>query len=224
MTTVLTGIFGQYDNLVAPPIQTVDADWICVTDRGFDAPEPWRVMVLDDGHPAMQYEHPRDRTVWCKTQPWMLTYDPELIWIDANSILATDRFVEQASAYSAAGFATYAHPDRDCVYDEARAALAIHPAKYADQPLLEQVAHYRTRGHPSHGGLYAVGTIVYDTSRDDVRELCSDWLAECERWSYQTQLSLPYVARLNQFPIATFDHHQIVGNPWMTLGRHNANT
>lgn len=220
MTTVITSIFGNYDELPAPVPQSVDAEWVCFTDEDFDAPDPWQVVVLGPAHPAMKYPHPRDKTVWCKTQPWVLVDDPHVIWVDANSSIVSWRFVEEASQYTAAGFATYRHPHRDCIYDELVASRVTAAQKYEGQPLEEQIADYEQRGHPAHGGLYAVGTCVYDTSRNDVRELCTRWLEECERWSYQTQLSLPVVARELGFTVGTFDHHQIISNPWLRIGGH----
>jgi hypothetical protein len=172
----------------------------------------------------MHQEHPRMKTVWCKTQLWELVSDPDVIWIDANSQIISQTFVEEASMYGQHGFATYKHPDRDCIYEEADASYICHPLKYEHQPIREQVAHYRELGHPEHWGLYAVGTCVYDTDRTDVRVLCNEWWEECAWFSYQTQLSLPFVARQLGFEVGTFNHHQIVVNPWMRLNPHLAET
>jgi hypothetical protein len=222
VAAVITSLFGGYDRLPEPQIQNTDADWVCFTDQAFKAPEPWRVVVLNERHPAMLYDHPRMRTVWCKTQPWELVDDPTVIWVDANSWIISPRFVAEAGAYATLtnGFATYAHPDRDCIYEEAKASMQIHPKKYHDQPIAEQVDYYRSVGHPEHWGLYAVGTCVYNTTSTRVRDLCDWWLDECEEYSYQTQLSLPYVDREMGFGVDTFRHHQIVGNPWMILRDH----
>ena len=220
MTTVYTAVFGGHDNLVAPEAQYVDADWICVTDDPtLIPPAPWRAVLLTPDHPAMAYPHPRMRTVWAKCLPWQFTDDDTTVWIDASHQVTSPDFLGEAIAAAPSGFATYAHPDRDCIYDEAEASHRLQPAKYHGLPLVAQVEHYRTLGHPEHWGLYAVGTIVRDCTSELVRTLGVLWLAECERWTYQTQLSLPHVCRQLDFAPDTFDHHQR-RSPWLRIGQH----
>lgn len=217
MTAVITAIFGGYDNLPAPAAQTHSADWVCFTDEPFDAPPPWRIVFADP--PDL---HPRDKTIAVKLNPWRWVDDPTVIWIDANSHIYSPHFVDHATWTAPSGFATYRHPDRDCIYEEAKASLDLQPVKYAGQPILEQVQNYREQGHPEHWGLYAVGTYVAHRSLP-VADLFDAWRGECEQWTYQTQLSLPHVARVLGFTPDVFDHSQVHRNPWMRIGVHNSN-
>jgi hypothetical protein len=72
-------------------------------------------------------------------------------------------------------------------------SLEIHPGKYGHVPIMEQVNHYRSHGYPEHNGLMAMGVIgrvCRDTELDAINER---WWHENLRWTYQDQLSLPYV-------------------------------
>lgn len=220
MTVVLTAVFGGHDTLLAPEPQYIDATWLVITDDpDLDPPAPWQSVVLDADHPAMTYDHPRMRTVWAKCLPWQFTHERFVVWVDANSQIVSPDFIGEALAAAPSGFATYAHPDRDCIYDEATASHLLQPVKYDGQPLEAQVAHYRSQGHPEHWGLYAVGTIVRDCASEMVRTIGVRWLAECERWSYQTQLSLPPICRDLDFRPDVFDHHQR-RSPWLVIRPH----
>ena len=86
--------------------------------------------------------------------------------------------------------ALFRHPERDNIDDEAQVSLTM--LKYVGLPLLEQVENYRTRGLPNDAGLWAGGVIVRQHGPNRV---CfeDDWWHENVTWSFQDQLSLPYV-------------------------------
>jgi hypothetical protein len=129
------------------------------------------------------------------------------IWIDANARVDSVSFAASAVSFAQQGLALFRHPQRDCIYQEARASRLTARDKYEGQPLEAQVAHYRDLGHPKHGGLFAGGTIVRDSSRPEIREVGKRWLDECVRWSYQDQLSLPVVLRRVGVTPSVFPFH-----------------
>ena len=63
--------------------------------------------------------------------------------------------------------------------------------KYNGEPLAEQVAHYRSLGFK--GGRLLCGGVIAREHTGDIRQLEEAWFRECERWTSQDQLSLPYV-------------------------------
>jgi len=212
---------GGYDWCRPQAQQDIDVDWVFLTDHDIDHAEPWTVRPLPPWpgrHPRMVAKRPRMRP---------REHFPEhdvAIWIDANMVVHNPAFAREAIASMRHGMAIWRHPQRRCIYDEAAASLKLAPRKYGDQPILAQVEHYRAQGHPEKAGLYAAGTIAWDLHDDRIDALGAAWLAECDRWSYQDQLSLPYVARRMGIRPGRFPHRQIgaraLRNPWLSIEPH----
>lgn len=187
---VLSSIYGDYDERSAPPPQTVDAEWILVTDVARDVPG-WTVVV--EPRPDV---HPRLAAKVAKCLPWHYTEADITVWMDGACQLLHDRALEGLLAEAEGETLTqFVHPWRDCIYTEAEASTGM--PKYAGRALREQVGHYRKGGHPADWGLWATGLIVRDRGRDPYKhdELGHRWLAEQVRWTYQDQLSEAVVLR-----------------------------
>ena len=172
-----------------------------------------------------RYSHPCMAAKWHKLWP---CFQP-MIWIDANMEITSPGFARQAHAAVHDGVALYRHPRRDCIYDEAEASLGAESqgGKYDGQPIREQVEHYRREGHPEHAGLWACGTIAWDVQDTKAWRLGAAWLTECQRWSFQDQLSLPVVARRLGIKPGIFGHQQIerrragwLENRWLRIHPH----
>ena len=186
---IITAVYGGYDDLKpACPQQGPDTEWVLVTD---DAAIPdghlgWRVICepRPGMHPCRAAKHPKFR-------PWEYTTAPASAWIDGSVRVTSPFFAAQALAL-AAPLAQFAHPDRDCIYDEAAESARI--GKYAAEPVGAQAACYRAAGHPEHWGLWAT-TIIARRHTPQVRELGERWTAEMGAWSFQDQVSQPFVLR-----------------------------
>jgi hypothetical protein len=223
--TVLTAMYGGCDVIRPQAAQDIDVDWICVTDDpDLHAPEPWQT-ILEPGH----YEHPCMSAKRYKLAPNTVTDHEHVIWVDASMEVTAPEFARQALDHIHDGIATWRHPRRDCIYAEAQASLGAEAqdGKYDALPIAEQVAHYRAEGHPEHGGLYACGTLAWDTTNPRAQELGEEWLDECECWGYQDQISFPVVCRRLGITPGVFPHPQIVGradgaleNPWLRIHPH----
>lgn len=222
---VVTASYGGTDTLLHPQApQDIPVDWICFTDQpDLEAPPPWKVI-----HAPPRFDHPCLAAKVHKTTPAVDC--PDVVWIDASMEVTSQSFVRQALAARHDGVAVFAHPRRRCIYTEAQASLGAEGqgGKYASQPLLEQVAHYRTQGHPERAGLYACGTVAWDLSDPRAVELGRRWLAECERWSWQDQLSFPVICRRLGITPGVFPIRQIersvrnvgLSNRWLTIHEH----
>lgn len=221
---VYTAAFGGFDNLHPQAAQDVDVDWVAFTDDPeLEAPDPWRLVVSE-----ARYPHPRMSAKWFKCLPWLSLPHARSIWIDANTEITSPRFAREALAELRDGIALFRHPERRCIYAEAAASLRLAPAKYGHLPILEQVHHYRHLGHPKSAGLYACGTIARDHLDDAVREHGRRWLGECERWTYQDQLSFPVVCSELGITPGVFPFPQIgrrsLANRWQVIHPHHADT
>jgi hypothetical protein len=172
-------------------------------------------------NPAPQCgEHPRLAAKRVKMLEFPLAPSDYRIWIDANMRVTRSAFpCEVAAICGAAPLALWAHPDRDCIYDEAVASLILALEKYDREPIVAQVGHYAQLGHPAHAGLYACGCVVWNLRHPLTRAIAAAWLQECRRWSYQDQLSLPVVLRrLEAKPALLPD--DLRANRWLTIGAH----
>ena len=199
---IYTAIYGGYDSLKPQPKQSIPADFICFTDADLEAPAPW-IAIRDMRLPDL---HPRLRAKWHRTHPhsmfpalplrrawrWFLKRYTHTIWIDGSVQLTSRDFAKVATeSAQRTGWAMFAHPRRNCIYDEF--AFSLSMLKYREQPMAEQVQYYRAEGFPEHAGLMATGIIVRQTNRQDIAAANEDWWQENLRWSYQDQLSLPFV-------------------------------
>lgn len=215
---ILTAIFDGYDTLKpVMPQHGVDVEWICVTDGmphpDAEAARGWTLVC--EPHPGV---HPNRAAKRAKFAPWEYTSAPASIWLDASFRVVSGRFVVEVLAH-ADPIAQFAHPWRDCLYDEA-AESALLP-KYAGEPIIEQGAYYRARGHPEHWGLWAAGVIARHHT-DAVRALGAAWTHEVNVWSFQDQVSEPLALRtVGLRPIPLPGSH--LSNGWLKYegsGRH----
>lgn len=167
------------------------------------APKPWLVI------PYLSLNG--DQVLGSKA-PKMVPGLPHryVIWIDGAAEVTNPSFAREAlESINESGMATWKHPRRDCIYQEARASLGRESqgGRYASLPIKAQMDSYRELGHPEHWGLWACGTVAWDQEADN--GLGGAWLAECERWGHQDQLSLPAVARRLGLRPGTFPYPQL---------------
>lgn len=220
---IISALYGGYDHLRPQVDQDIDVDWLVFTDdASLSAPAPWQV-VFDP--PA--YDHPNMAAKLHKCSPRVSQRD--VIWIDASMQVTSRSFAREALHARHDGIATWKHPRRDDIYEEAEASVGTESqgGKYDGLPIREQVASYRAEGHPEHGGLFACGTIAWDLGQRSAVDLGAAWLAECVHWTYQDQLSLPVVCRRAAITPGTFPVPQIerrhrgwLENRWLRIHPH----
>lgn len=175
-------------------------------DRKLDPPKPWKLEV----------ESPRYRDPLMAAKPYKMVPDlPHryVIWVDGAYEITSPSFAREAvEAINDSGMATWQHPRRDCCYQEAEASLGTREGqdgRYSHLPIRDQMRAYLIEGHPRHWGLWACGIIAWE--REVAERLGKVWLAECQRWGGQDQISLPTVARRLGVRPAAFPHRQVTG-------------
>ena len=162
---------------------------------------------------------PRGRLAW-RYAP--LSHRPRFdlsVWVDGSVQITSPRFVgDMRDRLGAGDWAMFAHPERDCIYDEAQVSVGLR--KYRDLPILSQVASYRTTV-PPHGGLNASGIIVRrEPAPSRLVAVHAAWWAENVTWTYQDQLSLPYALRRLGGPAPTPIADCLWNNPWFVIQPH----
>ena len=123
---------------------------------------------------------------WYKLHP-SEDYD-YTIWIDSSVRIKSPHFAKWCVDAAKDKWAIFRHPNRQCAYAEAEFAQDMK--KYYDCPTREQMAHYRSEGFPENFGLYACTMIARSRWGKEINE---DWWTEINKWSFQDQISLPYV-------------------------------
>lgn len=181
---LVTAIYGGHDELHPLPAGIQCDDAVCVTDDPDLFGSGWRMVY----EPRVD-EHPNRAAKYAKCLPWLYTECDSSVWIDASYAVLDPAFPRHAISY-ADPWAAHQHPVRDCIYDEARTSLAM--PKYQLEPIQQQVDYYRDFGHPEHWGLWENGCTARQHTWD-ARRLSQSWLWEIERWSYQDQISAPYL-------------------------------
>jgi len=179
---VYTAVFGGYDAPKTHVPQSIQVDYVYFNE----AHCPYLPAHIRDLHPRLIAKY-------FKLQPYVMpayrNYD-YVVWIDGSGTLLSPDSLTALISYCKSGYAVFRHPNRDCIYDEADFCKDFE--KYRSQPIEQQVDAYRRDGYPPHNGLYACGVIVRDTKKD-FTSVDSDWLTENLKWSYQDQLSFPYI-------------------------------
>lgn len=125
-----------------------------------------------------------------KTAPHLLF--PEAawtIWVDGNVFLNKDP-QEFVSRCPPTGIGVFAHPHRNCLYDEGDVCIA---AELDDEQVIrDQMARYRRLGYPSDYGLAACMVIVrHNETR--INSLNARWWQEISCGSIRDQISFPFL-------------------------------
>jgi hypothetical protein len=181
---VITSIYGDHDSLKEQPEQSVDVEWICVTDRNVNS-NTWSVIV--EPRPAVS---DRLASKFAKCLPHLYTTANIVIWIDGAYQFfdsgGVERLVEWADG---SPIAQFRHYSRNCVYDEAEVSKNL--PKYSFQPIDTQMSFYRKNWEfPEDMGLFAGGVIVRNYRYNIfLRNFGIEWLAHQIRWTDQDQLS-----------------------------------
>lgn len=215
-TTIITAIYDDYDTLKPALEQSIDVDWICVTDDPYmKYPQygSWNFVYEPRAH-----LHPNRAAKLPKCLPWLYASTDTSIWIDASYQVISPTFAEEILRY-ADPIAQFNHPWRQCAYDEAAESLLL--SKYAGQPIDEQMKYYEQGHFPDGWGLWATGVIARKHT-PEVVNMGFEWLADIYRFSYQDQLSHPNACLNNGIrPINLPGTH--LANDWLSYqgsGRH----
>ena len=188
-TAIISAIYGASDEIKKPFDQSdIDCEYLLITDdaalsSGVVDAKGWQIIYEPSKLlPVRAAKIP-------KLFPWRYTDAPTSIWVDGSIEVRSPNFAKNLLEV-ANPLAMYAHPDRDCLFDEAN--LTLHIGRYEPEwPIInQQVEAYES--HPKNSGLWASG-IIARRHTDEVKAFSEAWSREINRYSYQDQISLPYV-------------------------------
>uniref|UniRef100_A0A6M3IT97 TOD1/MUCI70 glycosyltransferase-like domain-containing protein n=1 Tax=viral metagenome TaxID=1070528 RepID=A0A6M3IT97_9ZZZZ len=181
--TVYTANFGKYDAVPEPFGCFPHTEHLLYTDNVADV-LGWKQAVCQARLTLVREARKRK----CLSHIYA---DTEFsIWHDGNIRLLTSpsAMVEMLGDMDLLAFA---HPYRDCAYDEAGACIEL--GKADAEILAAQTTRYIAEGFPTHNGLCETGLLVRRHSEAIIR-FNEMWWAEIEAGSHRDQASFNYVA------------------------------
>lgn len=182
MITVVTAMAGGKDTIRHDQTKG-DARWLAFTEQPFIS-DIWEHRQVYD-----RFTSPRRNSRIHKILIHQYVDTKYSIWIDANLKLlippeeAVQRYLKDAD------IALYAHPTRDCIYDEALTCCKLGLDNV--ETIIEQVKAYEDRGYGKHKGLCECSFIVRRHT-PKVEQFNNAWWSEYCRHSVRDQVSFMY--------------------------------
>ena len=212
---IITSIYGNYDNFKnqSNVLNADKVDWYVFTDnsRIDAADEKWNIIttpyhIKNTNIPENKlyknyYENVKDEKTknmmsakYYKIQAHdidiLQKYD-YFIWIDGSIFLRND-FINNILEFQKKNYelVNFKHSKRDNVHDEY--SLSIKMDKYKNQELDKQYEFYINDKFPDNVGLYEC-TVCMRKNNQKINNVFDLWWVQNIKWSYQDQISYPYV-------------------------------
>ncbi len=198
---VFTCLFGDYETLNEQPVaRRSNIDFVCFTNTRRLRSRTWSIQVVDGLGIDDSRESRRPKVL---PHLFLGDYDQSL-YID-NSVTLKDDFAQLFDALdrSEENFASFRHPWRDCIYDEAEEI--IRGSVDDEARVREQMDFYRRNGYPEHAGLNTNAVLLRRHNMPDVVEHSVEWFSHILRYSKRDQLSFNYTARRRQLRFKTLE-------------------
>lgn len=197
---LITAIFGDLDALKNVCPQSVPADKFCFTNSvimPFDDCNGWK--VIHPNYPRHDL-HNRIKAKYFRTLSHTIKelsiYDI-IIWIDASIEIINEEFISfMAGNIVKNDMSFFKHSARECIYEEAE--FSKPAVKYANEPIDQQIQQYLSEKYPFKNGLIETGCFSRKINAK-TNKIMEDWWMENIKYSYQDQISLPYVLWKNNF-------------------------
>ena len=181
---VISTIYGSYDDITKPVDQTIDSEWIMVTDKKIQC-SPWHNIVEPRPHLP-----PQMAAKVAKACPDLYSDADVLIYIDGNMQVTSSKFLEWCLDCLGDNVLACHHIWRRGIDLRIEASCANQLEKYRGQEVIKQAEYYYSQG--SDYGIWGSNFMIRSK---DCPKFGPEWLAEMMRWSAECQISLPYVLR-----------------------------
>ena len=188
-----TCITGGYDSLKIisgqKPETMQQVDFICFTDNDQLKQLDWQIRPIPrelDGLSNVK----KQRVLKICPHRWLKEYDIS-IWIDGSFQIIGDilDFIRQYDLEKSPLY-TRIHPQRRCIYDEAKACIALK--KDSKDVIEAQLKRYKAEGYPKNAGMAETGIILRKHNSMKCQLLGNLWASELLKGSCRDQLSFNY--------------------------------
>ena len=195
-----TCLFGDYMELQDAYSSDIgDFDRVCFTDDETQKSHFWDIVLIEKTGLG-----PRIESRAPKLLPHRYLADWEhSLYVDARVRFKTNPLeLLREEVLQDRPFKSFAHPWRNCVYEEAEVIIEQGICKEAD--VRRQMDHYRLNGYPEGNGLIA-GTVLLRRHNDpQLVEFMELWHSHMLHFTYRDQLSFNFCAWLKGFQYDTF--------------------
>lgn len=185
---VYTAIMGSFDTIKEPLKITPNVDYFCFTDNENLKSDTWNIIYLQ------KCENSRKVARKLKVLGHDLINNYKYsIWVDGNIQIKEDltKQIEEYFYLQAVEIATFKHPVRNCIYDE---AVECSFAK-ADSPkaISKQVKYLIKQNYPINNGLVESNVLFRNNESAKTKEFCKQWWYFIDNITIRDQLSFNYV-------------------------------
>lgn len=195
---IYTCITGGYDTIVEPLFVPNNCDFYAITDFELPVGSKWKRMDIS------AVENEQLRTIsgspvlinrFFKMNPHIVFTDYKFsVYIDGNIRVCTD-MTEYINRLSSIGVGTFAHSQRNCAYEEAKACIAMR--KETDENIKQFVMKLRQEEFPEGYGLAQCSIIAREHDSELCKTLMEEWWREFCIGPKRDQLSFPLVMYRN---------------------------
>ena len=205
-----TCITGGYDALLQPSLLNIGIDFICFSDIAIANSLAWKIRPIPKELSYLSNVK-KQRIIKICPHRYLKEYDIS-IWVDGNIQVVGD-MLKFANEYDFEKTSLYTriHPQRNCIYKEAQACIAIK--KDLKQTIEAQVNRYKLEGYPENAGMYETGVILRKHNDMKCQLVCNLWASELLKGSHRDQLSFNYACWKSHFlPGCLKNEFKLVGS------------
>lgn len=185
---IYTALFGNYDNLIDPPHNCNDCDFICFTDQKHLKSKIWEIRFIDICDLPSNLMNRK-----YKIMPHLFLKEYEnSIYIDSNIALLSNpvklfnKYITEKKLIAAPR-----HLTRDCVYKE---AIVVREKKMVPLENLNlQLEFYKNEGMPQNCGMNEMNVIFRKHNEISIIKAMELWFSLITKYTARDQLSFPYV-------------------------------
>ncbi len=176
-----------YDEVSAPIVRTAGVDFLCFNDGSINVPSPWENISIDGKYSG------KDANRYIKILPHLnsrlIEYDLTIYVDGAIEVVGDLTSLIQQVMLDSEDIFLYEHPQRSCVYLEARECVETMkaPIKATSQLMIK----FRLEGLPKNFGLFEGGVIIRKPSKE-VSRLMDTWWDTYFSGVKRDQLALIY--------------------------------
>lgn len=215
---VYTCITGNYEKLKMHKYFDKNWDYICYTDNKKLLEQKikyfWKIKELEYN----KLDNIRNAR-WHKINPYKFLKDYEKsLWIDGTIIIKDFTFFKYLKEKEI--FISCIHPERNCVYEEAKTCLNLK--KDDENLILKQMQMIKKENYPSNNGLYATGIIYRKHNDNKIEKLSIAWWYWIKKYSRRDQLSINYICWKLKIPLVFFTKKDLLGekNKYIKIVHH----
>lgn len=183
---VYTCITGDYDNLREVNSPEKQIDYICFTDRNIES-KTWKIRPIPR---CLKYLDDAKIARCMKIAPHLFLSEYDIsVWVDGNIQVMGNmhKFIdENLKNY----FSIPKHPDRICVYEEAKAVKNLN--KDSAEVVDRQMDKYMSKNYPQNNGMVQSGIMVRRHNDKRCIAISNLWWNEVREFSKRDQLSFNF--------------------------------